>query len=209
MTTDTASEKKTGRTDLKVQRRHWMFTIQAAHLGLEGDFDDGTSTTEVTQFIDEMEEAWSRVEADPRVRFACGQVERGEGTDRLHGQVYVEFTKSLRNAQVRKLLPAMAEPRRGSRTQCRDYCRKADTRVYALPDLGDWTPERGDGSESSPGPKALALQMLVQDGMTPAEIAQSHPEVFFQFHGAIKATWAALQEAKGFLECPTWDEPNH
>ena len=175
------------KVDPKVQRRHWVLTIQHAHLGLndESSLDD---------FVNAMEERWRSVAERNSVRYACGQLERGEDTGRLHGQVYIEFEKSLRNSQVRKILPSWAEPREGTRTQARDYCRKREGRVLSLPDLGSWRAERGDGRKDGPGPKAQALAMLVTDGMTPAQIALEAPEVFFQFHAAIKATWEALQE---------------
>lgn len=182
------SEKKEWndvRIDPKVQRRHWMLTVQQAHLGLNGD-------NTVDDFVDRMEDAWRRVEADPRVNYAAGQLERGEETGRLHAQVYVEFSTSLRNSQVRKLIDGMAEPRRGTRTQCRDYCRKAKGRVLALPDLGEWKPERPKYITSF-GPKAEALRMLVEEGMSPEQIAREAPDVYFQFHAAIRATWEALR----------------
>lgn len=173
------------RVDPKVQRRHWMLTIQHAHLGLndESSLDD---------FVNAMEERWQIVQGHDSVRYACGQLERGEDTGRLHAQVYIEFNTSLRNAQVRKVLDSWAEPREGTRTQARDYCRKREGRVLALPDLGEWVAERGDGQKTGPGPKQQALAMLVTDGMTPAQIAKEAPEVYFQFHAAIKALYEAI-----------------
>lgn len=173
------------KVDPKIQRRHWVLTVQSAHLGL----DENSS---VDDFVNAMNEAWERVEKDGRVRYACGQLERGEATGRLHGQVYLEFDVSLRNAQVRKVVDSWAEPREGTRTQARDYCRKRDGRVLSLPDLGEWREERGDGNKTGPGPKMQALQMLVTDGMTPAQIAIEAPDVYFQFHAAINATYKAL-----------------
>jgi len=93
---------------------------------------------------------------------------------------------------------------RTTRTKCRDYCRKVSDdksqKVAALPDLGEWRPERGDGSTSStgePGPKARALQYVVKDGLSPAEIARLDPECYFTFHHAIKALYLALDEWEG------------
>ena len=168
--------------------------MQLSHMGL-----DGEATEDEAQV--QLESMWRLVGADPRVVYACGQLERGSLTGRLHGQCYVEFNTSLRNIQVRKVLPSIATHMRTTRTNCRTYCRKASDdkseRVASLPDLGEWTPERGHGPEKL-GPKQRCLRMLVEDGMTPEEIAKSDPAAYFTFHTAISALWRALQDASEF-----------
>ncbi len=168
------SKKKRDRCEMGTcdhQRRHWMCTVQLKHMGLEAKVSDGDAEAR-------LRDLWSLVEADPRVVYACGQLERGEG-GRLHGQCYVEFNSSLRNAQVRSVLPSFATHMRMSRTKCRDYCRKASDddseRVQALPEIGKWRAERGDAAGSLPGPKQRCLNYLVQDGMTPSEITKRDP----------------------------------
>jgi len=182
---------KTGRC--QHQRRHWMVTVQLSHMGC----DEETSEGDVEASLREM---WETACADPRVGYGCGQLERG-GEGRLHGQMYLEFSKSLRNTQVRKVLPGWATHMLTTRTNCRTYCRKASDdeseRVARLPDFGEWNPERGYGVELL-GPKQRCLQMLVKEGMTPEEIAKSDPEAYFTFHAAIKATWNALQDSSEF-----------
>jgi len=144
---------------------------------------------------------WQQVEDDPRVVYACGQLERGTLTGNLHGQMYVEFNTSLRNTQVRKVLPSIATHMLTTRTKCRNYCRKASDdksdRVAALPELGEWRPERGEVTSNEPGPKARALEYVVKDGLEPAEIARLDPECYFTFHHAIKALHRALNEWEG------------
>lgn len=167
------------------QKRHWVATVHFAHLGL-----DDTHGEE--EFTSALREVWNGLDRDTRLRYACGQLERGDG-GRLHAQVYCEFTQSLRRTQVEKVLPGHLEPRTGTRQQARDYCRKADTRVAALADLGEWRAERGDdGFGKGIGPKARALQMVVQEGMTPREIAAQDPEAYFTFHRAINELYRAL-----------------
>lgn len=168
------------------QKRHWLHTVQAGHLGLNGDENDAA-------FEAAMEVAYQQLERDERLRYACAQAERGE-EGHLHFQVYTEWKTSLRRAQVVKALPSHAEHRQGTRRQARKYCMKADTRVYTLPDLGTWRPERGDDDFGQvEGPKARALRYLTSEGLTPLEIAALDPECYFTFHRAIHETWKALQ----------------
>lgn len=180
----------------KHQRRHWMVTVQLAHVGLDDEASESA-------FLGEMQMAWLNVEADPRVKYACGQIEQGEG-GRLHGQCYLEFDASLRNQQVRKILDGFATHMRTTRTKCRDYCRKSSDekseKVSALPDIGEWRPERGDEQDHGrPGPKQRALAYVVQEGMTPEEIAKHDPEAYFTFHRSIVALHHALGRADDFL----------
>ena len=149
--------------------------------------DDSTEEDARAALVD----LWERVTEDPRVRWANGQLEVGDG-GRLHGQCYIEFNASLRNTQVRKVLPGMASHRRRTRTHCKDYCSKPKGRLHTLADFGEW---RDDTRKpAAEGPKARALNMLIRDGMSPAEIAKQDPGAFFQFHAAIKATWKALED---------------
>lgn len=171
-----------------------MCTVQLAHMGLDGEATDGDVEAR-------LREMWQQVEEDPRVVYACGQLERGTLTGNLHGQMYVEFNASLRNTQVRKVLPSIATHMHTTRTKCRDYCRKASDdksdRVAAMPELGKWRAERGEGTNNEPGPKARALEYVVKDGLEPAEIARIDPECYFTFHHAIKALYRALNEWEG------------
>jgi len=177
----------------KHQRRQWMGTVQLKHMGL----DDEATEDEALARLTEM---WKEVADDPRVKYACGQLERG--TDgRLHGQCYVEFDTSLRNTQVRKVLPSFATHMRTTRTNCRTYCRKASDdnseRVARLDDIGEWVPERSSGIEQL-GPKQRCLHMLIQDGLSPKEIAKEDPDAYFTFHRSIHALWTTLQERTEF-----------
>jgi hypothetical protein len=146
---------------------------------------------EEEDFFEDLEALWAKLEKDSRVVFGCGQFERGE-TGRLHGQIYLEFEKSLRVTQVRKVIEGNWESRRGTRTQCRDYCTKSETRVEALPDYGKFRKERSAGGVQAVGPKARAMDYIVRQGLSPAEIAVLDPECYFTFHHSIRALWDAL-----------------
>lgn len=163
------------------QKRHWCGTVHLGHLESENEED----------FFEELEALWANLEKDSRVVFGCGQFERAEsGT--LHGQIYLEFSKSLRVTQVRKVIEGNWEPRRGTRTQCRDYHTKAESRVESLPDYGEWRVERKGGGVQAAGPKARAMDYIVRQGLSPAEIAVLDPECYFTFHHSIRALWDAL-----------------
>lgn len=163
------------------QRRHWCGTVHLGHLESENEED----------FFEDLEQAWAKLEKDSRVVFGCGQFERGEsGT--LHGQIYLEFSKSLRQTQVSKVINGNWEPRHGTRTQCRDYHTKSESRVEALPDFGEFRAERAAGGVQAVGPKARALHYITREGLTPSEIAALDPECYFTFHHSIRALWDAL-----------------
>ncbi len=94
------------------QVRHWCFTVNNPGDGFRiwnEDLDGGI----------------------PTLGYGIFQIERGaDGTE--HAQGYLEFSHSKTMGGV-KLLPGLSrahlEPRRGTREQAADYCRKEDTRL--------------------------------------------------------------------------------
>jgi len=157
------------------QKRHWMGTIQLGHL------EHHTDT-----FMD----WWEVCKDAPDLVYAIAQIEEAE-TGTLHIQVYTEWKTSLRRSEVSKRAGmGHWEPRRGSRTQCRDYCRKKDSRVEKLGEFGEWRPDIVSNPVESPKAQAIAWLM---EGLTPAEICAKSPEVFFTHHRSILETWKMLQ----------------
>lgn len=155
----------------------------------------GVNDEDEMEFGQKLGEVWKTLQDDTRLRYACGQLERGEG-GRLHAQIYTEWNTSLRLNQVAKVLPSHLEPVRGTRTQARDYCRKAEGREFALPDLGVWRAERGDPSfNKEEGPKARALKLITEEGLHPHQIAAKDPEAYFIFGAQIDRLYLALKEA--------------
>lgn len=154
-----------------------MGTIQVGHLEFS---------------TDTFQDWWLSLESAPGLVYAIGQIEEAE-TGSLHIQVYTEWKTSVRRSEViRRAGKGHWEPRRGSRTQCRDYCRKKDSRVDKLGEFGTWRPDvKADPTES---PKSVALRMLVEEGKTPAEICAERPDVFFTHHRSILETWKILQQ---------------
>lgn len=84
-------------------------------------------------------EAYRAHLSGPRVRYACFQREMGSlGTPHLQG--YFELRRARALSSVRLMFPRIhAEPRRGTRDQARDYCRKSATAVAGTwEEFGDW-----------------------------------------------------------------------
>lgn len=79
--------------------------------------------------------------------FLVYQLEAGDkGTEHLQG--YVKFGNAVRLSTLRKALPrAHYEPRRGTREQAREYCRKPD-RLDGPWEFGEWVEPAGQGSRS-------------------------------------------------------------
>lgn len=141
----------------KAQVRHWCFTINNPTPETTPSFDDAT------------------------VRYAIYQTESGaNGTPHLQG--YVEFKRSMRLQAVRKLLPgAHLEPRRGTREQARDYCRKDEGRLSDPIEFGEF----GTGGAGKRNDVAN-LKRLLDDGATDLEIWNECPVEFLRFQNGIK-----------------------
>jgi len=157
------------------QKRHWMLTVHDEHL------KKWTTTPEA---------ALSQCKS---VRYACGQLERGEeGT--LHYQLYVEFSESLRLAQVIKLFPSHAESRLGTRTDAREYCTSEIYRGKPKGKEGDhfevghWRQDTEGRTESQ---KARIIRYIVAEGLQPNDIALRDPEAFFSHYRSIRALCSA------------------
>lgn len=155
-----------------------MGTIQVGHLEYS---------------TDTFHDWWMCLESAPGLVYAVGQIEEAE-TGTLHIQVYTEWKQSVRRSEVIKRAgPGHWEPRRGTRTQCRDYCKKKDSRVEKLGEFGTWRPDvKSDPLES---PKMRALKWLTE-GLSPVDICAIAPDVYFTHHRAINETWSMLQTVK-------------
>lgn len=169
------------------QYRHWVHTIQMGHF----------NSTDEEVFMKRVTAAWSRLEANANLRFATGQLERGEG-GKLHAQIYTEWKKAYRVSEVTKWLPSHAERRTGSRDQARLYVTKAEGREKALAPIGEFRPDRESGGTIRP--KQRALKYIIKDGLTPREIAQVDPECYFTHYRAIQELYLAMYRPENRLE---------
>jgi SHS2 domain-containing protein len=175
-----------GNYSMSGQKRHFMHTVYAGHLGLESDSEE--------DFIAAAEALFDSVKDDTGLRYLAGQVERCPDTDRLHIQAYSEWNTSLRLKQVAKRLPSHVELRKGTRTEARTYSTKKETRVHSLPELGVWRTESQE-EKKSVRMKDVALKLIVGEEMTPDEIALHAPEVYFTHFRKIEALYNARKRA--------------
>ena len=117
-----------------------MATIWPKHLGLEATDDEA-------ELMREFERHWEFITGVgalplPGLKYAIAQIERSPQTGTLHIQAYTEWSKSKRRSEVYKIFPASLEPRKGSRDDARDYCRKKSWKgkdkgqVQRLPESG-------------------------------------------------------------------------
>lgn len=113
-------------------------------------------------------------------RYVCWQRERGaNGT--VHLQGYAEFDRPVRLAALKRwLATAHFEPRRGTRDQARDYCRKDDTRDEG-DDAGPF--ERGEFSSGGQGHRRdleEAVAALKEGGIR--AVVENHAASFVKFN---------------------------
>ncbi len=170
------------------QKRHWVGTIWAGHLGIDEDCSE-------EEIIDAFRREWDILENTPNMRYLGGQIERAD-TGRLHIQFYIEFSKSYRMNEVLRSISANIEPRKGTRDEARKYCRstiykgKNKGRIVLLPEFGEWRVE----ASAKISPKQRALQMLKQ-GFSLSDILQHDPDVYFTHYRAIEATYGLLTKS--------------
>ena len=173
------------------QKRHWVHTVHKGHIGNE-DMTDDTFAALVRVLFEGLAE-------DTRCRWFSGQFEICPDTDRYHAQCYSEWHSSLRMSEVIKAIPSHVEIREGTRTQARDYSLKEETRVDELGSYGEWLPDaeetaRLTGGKSSKTLSSIAVAAIVEEGMTPEQIALEHPKVYFQHYPRIHALFEARSD---------------
>ncbi len=176
------------------QKRHFVSTVHAGHLKLPDD-------TVEERFIEAMEEYVGAMGSDPDLRYLCGQVEKCPESGRLHGQLYSEWKKSFRNKELASRWPAhysFLKQKCENRTGGRDYCTSATWdgkdkgQVKVLPAFGEWRPEK----KVQVDPRTLkvkAIHYLIEEGLSPQEIAFRDPEVYFAHGAKIVHLYNALQ----------------
>lgn len=118
------------------------------------------------------------------VKYACYQIERSPETQKLHIQGYLELSKPSRMGPVKEILKnskAHLEPRKGTREQARDYCRKEESRVD-----GPW--EWGDFGKTRQGGRCDldAVHEALKEGKTEVDIAD-------QFFATWTRNWKSFE----------------
>lgn len=115
------------------------------------------------------------LQSSERVRYAIFQLEEGEnGTP--HYQGYVEYKSPQRFSFFHNnFARCHCEKRQGTRTQARDYCRKADTHKEGPWEAGDWN-AGGAGARSD----LSGLANLCKTGSL-KRVAEEHPEGILRY----------------------------
>ncbi len=160
------------------QKRHWVSTVWPGHVGLD-ELDDEA------EIIAAYQKFWSELRLAPGLKYAVGQIEKS-ATGGLHIQAYTEWAQSKRLKEVYKVMPSNLEFRRGSRDDARAYCKKTDSRVLVLDEIGKWRKEKA----TQPSQKNRALSYLRQ-GLNPSEICAVDPECYFTHYRAIIAVYTS------------------
>jgi len=96
-----------------------------------------------TEYDAECEDLRQRLERI-NLRFWIFQQERCPSTGRLHFQGYLEYRRSVRMATVKRDMASPGvhlEPRKGSRTEARNYCEKDESRIAGPWSGGTWEPD--------------------------------------------------------------------
>jgi len=175
------------------QYRHWMVTVHAGHVDINIDDyeadEDGGAERLATDLISALNAHWEVLREHEDLRYAIGQVET-TNSGRLHIQAYTEWKRSFRVGEVAKRWAGSYEQRNGSRDAARDYCRKKDSRVQGLDELGQWRDDPHDNHRESLRQKAVS--MIAVEGLTPERIAMREPMVYFVHFRAIEALSKAL-----------------
>lgn len=115
-------------------------------------------------------------------RYCIFQMEVGEnGTP--HAQGYIELTKPCRLTAMKNMIPgAHFEPRRGTREQARDYCRKEDTRLEGPFEYGNWS-AGGAGKRND----LAEVKRKIDDGATWEEVADEHFQTYLRYERGLQS----------------------
>lgn len=168
-------------------------TVQYGHLEplFKKAMKNDMNLTDEEAFVIAMKEWWQLLGDAPGLRYAVGQIERSETTERLHGQIYTEWKSPIRGKTLAGRYPCSVKARWADRSVCRAYHKKTETRVEVLGEFGEW---RSDEVAGSMTPKLRAIQYIVRDGLSAKDIAEIDPECYFTHHRSINELIAARQK---------------
>lgn len=119
-----------------------------------------------------------------QIVYCIFQKERCPDTNRDHIQGYVELKNPKRIAGVKTLFNDKTmhlEKRNGTRTEAREYCRKADTRLEGPWEYGVWKEEAGPGKRSD----LVNVQQDIMAGLSKYQILEKYPSEFIRYHAGI------------------------
>lgn len=178
----------------KQQARFFIITLWPGHMKMnwpEGTPDkppkEGNDPWDEDLFKDRLRNWWASM-AIPEVKYRIGQMEVDDN-GQLHGQVAVKTARSVRAVTMMRKHGGHWD-RADNPAAVYNYCQKTEGRIEFLGE--DGVKPSGGRSEGHGSAKRRAIRMLVQDKLTPEQIAQMDPEAYFIHHRAIDRLWERL-----------------
>ncbi|WP_409483902.1 hypothetical protein [Arsenicicoccus dermatophilus] len=106
-----------------------------------------------------------------------GQLEKGNTTNYLHWQIYIEHSAPIRFSTLKKKFPSgHFETRKGTRQEAYDYCTKSDTFQGVSISNGTIDVEVGEeNSQVTEGERLRAL--MLEEGLTLHELILTEPRI--------------------------------
>lgn len=151
--------------------RHWMFTVN--------------NPVNAEETISALKQ---------KAQYLVFQLEKAPTTGTLHHQGYVSFPgRGLRLNQLKQLLPtAHWENRRGSHSQAKAYCTKADTRADGDSGPWEWGDDSGMSEKSGSRSDLLEIKAKLDSGAPTTQIWEEHFASSVRYHKAF-STYQAIR----------------
>ncbi len=110
------------------------------------------------------------------VRYICGQLERAS-TGQLHFQGYIQLLSQRGLSWLKDNVDRGAhfEKQRGTNTEAKDYCNKADTRQLPFIEFGEFT--KGAGARMD----LIAFKKEIQKGVTQKDLLENYTMCMAKF----------------------------
>lgn len=140
---------------------------------------------------DDEEKTFEYIKGLPHIKYFIFQREKGEETGTEHYQLYIEFQVGKTFDTMKKYFPtAHIEQRKGTKTQARDYCSKAETRI------SDKVYEFGTFAEERERSDLNDIIEMVKDGSSDEEILSAYPSQFFRYSKHINDVRQTVLQSK-------------
>ena len=145
---------------------------------------------------EEFEKFLTKLYEDDIVTFAVFQREKGEKCGTIHFQFFVTFKSALRFTRVKEILPygCHFKPMRSTKTRCRNYCSKGDTRVSGPYEIGEFFEERERTDYN------MAVRML-NSGFSLREIWNNFPTLQIQYGKKFEQAYMEIHNAEHMSTC--------
>ena len=166
----------------KQKKRFFIVTLWHGHLGLDRE------TTPEEEYKAAIRNWWDQM-AIPEVQYRVGQMEVNDSGE-LHGQIAIKTKKSMRAVTLMRRHGGHWEAARNAAAVL-NYAQKTEGRVEFLGEDGS-KPEGPARTEGHGSAKRRAIRMLIEEGLSPEDIAKQDPEAYFTHHRAIDRLWERL-----------------